>query len=60
MKTVTDFLEYIGYEYPDDRKRDDNPLWVLEIPIGQSKTRTYGHKLMSLENLSNLLLKNLE
>lgn len=32
METLTEFLNYIGYEYPEDRKRDDNPLWLLGIP----------------------------
>ena len=41
MQTVTDFLNYIGYEYPDDRNRDDNPLWVLGIPPFSAETYLY-------------------
>ena len=29
---VNDFLTYIGYPYPDDLVRKDNPLWLLGIP----------------------------
>lgn len=43
MKTITDFLNYIGYEYPDDRNRDDNPLWLLGIPPFSAETYLYIH-----------------
>ena len=49
MQTVTDFLNYIGYEYPDDRNRDDNPLWLLGIPPFSAETYLYiQHQFMTL------------
>lgn len=49
MKTVSDFLKYIGYEYPDDRNRDDNPLWVLGIPPFSAETYLYiQHQFLTL------------
>lgn len=49
MQTVTDFLNYIGYEYPDDRNRDDNPLWVLGIPPFSAETYLYiQHQFLTL------------
>ena len=54
MKTVTDFLKYIGYEYPDDRNRDDNPLWVLGIPPFSPETYLYiQHQFLTLVRNSN-------
>ena len=32
MDAVSDFLQYIGYDYPEDRQRDENPLWLLGVP----------------------------
>lgn len=49
MQTVTDFLSYIGYEHPDDRNRDDNPLWVLGIPPFSAETYLYiQHQFLTL------------
>ena len=49
MQTVTDFLNYIGYEYPDDRNRDDNPLWLLGIPPFSAETYLYiQHQFLTL------------
>lgn len=49
MQAVTDFLNYIGYEYPDDRNRDDNPLWLLGIPPFSAETYLYiQHQFMTL------------
>lgn len=54
MQTVTDFLNYIGYEYPDDRNRDDNPLWVLGIPPFSAETYLYiQHQFLTLVRSSD-------
>ena len=41
MDAVSDFLQYIGYDYPEDRKRDENPLWLLGVPPFCAETRIY-------------------
>ena len=41
MKVVTDFLHFIGYDYPEDCQRDDNPLWLLGIPPFSAETNLF-------------------
>ncbi len=41
MGAVYDFLTYIGYEYPEDLKRYDNPLWLLGVPPFCAETMLY-------------------
>ena len=54
METLTEFLNYIGYEYPEDRKRDDNPLWLLGIPPFAAETHLYiQHQFMVLARESD-------
>lgn len=54
METLTAFLNYIGYEYPEDRKRDDNPLWLLGIPPFAAETHLYiQHHFMVLARESD-------
>ena len=49
METLTEFLNYIGYEYPEDRSREDNPLWLLGIPPFAAETHLYiQHQFMAL------------
>ncbi|MBO5698888.1 MAG: hypothetical protein J6R79_02650 [Bacteroidaceae bacterium] len=38
---VNDFLTYIGYPYPDDLVREDNPLWLLGIPPFSAETHLF-------------------
>jgi len=35
---VNDFLVYIGYPYPDDLVREDNPLWLFGIAPFSAET----------------------
>lgn len=54
METLTEFLNFIGYEYPEDRKRDDNPLWLLGIPPFAAETHLYiQHQFMVLARESD-------
>ena len=49
METLTEFLNYIGFEYPEDRSREDNPLWLLGIPPFAAETHLYiQHQFMAL------------
>ena len=51
---TTEFLNFIGYEYPEDRKRDDNPLWLLGIPPFAAETHLYiQHQFMVLARESD-------
>lgn len=36
-----DFLIYIGYPFPDDLIRTDNPLWLLGIPPFSAETHFF-------------------
>ena len=38
---VNDFLIYIGYPFPDDLIRKDNPLWLLGIPPFSAETHFF-------------------
>ena len=38
---VNDFLTYIGYPYPDDLIREDNPLWLLGVPPFSAETHLF-------------------
>ena len=38
---VNDFLTYIGYPYPEDLVRKDNPLWLLGIPPFSAETQIF-------------------
>ena len=38
---VNDFLTYIGYPYPDDLVREDNPLWLLGVPPFSAETHLF-------------------
>ena len=38
---VNDFLTYIGYPYPDDLVREDNPLWLLGVPPFSAATHLF-------------------
>ena len=38
---VKDFLTHIGYPYPDDLIRKDNPLWLLGVPPFSAETHLF-------------------
>ena len=38
---VNDFLTYIGYPYPDDLVREDNPLLLLGVPPFSAETHLF-------------------
>lgn len=38
---VNDFLVYIGFPYPDELVREDNPLWLLGIPPFSAETHFF-------------------
>ena len=38
---VNDFLTYIGYPYPDELIREDNPLWLLGVPPFSAETHIF-------------------
>lgn len=38
---VTDFLTYIGYPYPDDHFREDNPLNLFGVPAFSAEAHLF-------------------
>lgn len=61
---VNEFLTYIGYPYPKDLVRKDNPLWLLGIPPFSAETHVFiielFLKLVKESNWTELDKKNLD
>lgn len=38
---ITDFLTYIGYPYPDDRFREDNPVNLFGVPAFSAEAELF-------------------